>query len=168
MRYAGHSEIPSDGWSKGRLADQQAVTACVRAAVHEAEAQARVSVDTLVVGIGGSGVEGCNARGIYEFGRPRPITIDDMAYAVERSEQVRLEEDRIILHLFPQDFTLDGRAGKRYPRRLHLFAPGGQRSHHYVFGAGTLRDPARRAASVLWRRGIHVRAGGHRLCVGEP
>ena len=74
------------------------------------------AVDLVVVGIGGSGVEGCNSRGIYEFGRPRPVTLDDMAYAVERSEQVRLEEDRIILHLFPQDFTLDGRAGKRYPR----------------------------------------------------
>ena len=47
LRYAGHSEVPSDGWSKGRLADQQAVTTCVRAAVREAEAQARVSVDTL-------------------------------------------------------------------------------------------------------------------------
>jgi cell division protein FtsA len=39
-----------------------------------------------------------------------------MAYAIQRSEQVRLEEDRMILHLFPQDFTLDGRSGKRYPR----------------------------------------------------
>src|SRR5258708_12634534 len=39
-----------------------------------------------------------------------------MGYAVERSEQVRLEDDRAILHLFPQDFTLDGRSGKRYPR----------------------------------------------------
>ena len=63
-----------------------------------------------------SSVDGCNSRGIYEFGRPRPVTLDDMAYAVERGEHVRLEEDRMILHLFPQDFTLDGRAGKRYPR----------------------------------------------------
>lgn len=116
LRYASHSEVPSEGWHKGRLADQKAVTACVHAAVHEAESQAQVSVDTLVVGIGGSSVDGCNSRGIYEFGRPRPVTLDDMSYAVERSEQVRLEEDRMILHLFPQDFTLDGRAGKRYPR----------------------------------------------------
>jgi cell division protein FtsA len=73
-------------------------------------------VDALVAGLGGSSIDGCNSRGIYEFGRPRPITIDDMEYAVARSEHVRLEEDRQILHLFPQDFTLDGRAGKRYPR----------------------------------------------------
>jgi len=116
LRYAAHSEIPSDGWSKGRLADQQAVTTCVRAAVREAEKLASLSLDAVVVGLGGASVDGCNSRGIYEFGRPRPVTLDDMAYAVERSEQVRLEEDRMILHLFPQDFTLDGRSGKRYPR----------------------------------------------------
>jgi cell division protein FtsA len=116
LRYAGHSQVPSAGWSKGKLADHEAVTACVRDAVREAEAQARVSVDALVVGLGGASVDGLNSRGIYEFGRPRPVTLDDMAYAVERSEQVRLEEDRMILHLFPQDFTLDGRSGKRYPR----------------------------------------------------
>ena len=52
-----------------------------------------------------------------------------MAYAVERSEQVRLEDDRMILHLFPQDFTLDGRSGKRYPRGFRLLTPGSQRSH---------------------------------------
>jgi cell division protein FtsA len=116
LRYAGHGEVPSDGWSKGRLADQQAVTTCVRAVVQQSEKQAGVPVDALVVGIGGSGIEGINSRGIYEFGRPRPVTLDDMEYAVARSEHVRLEEDRMILHLFPQDFTLDGRAGKRYPR----------------------------------------------------
>jgi cell division protein FtsA len=116
LRYLGHSEAPSSGWHKGRLADQLAVTACTQAVVREAEKHAGISVDGLVVGIGGASVEGCHSRGIYEFGRPRSVSIDDMTYAVERSEQVRLEEDRMLLHLFPQDFTLDGRSGKRYPR----------------------------------------------------
>ncbi len=116
LRYLGHSETSSRGWHKGRLADQEAVSACTRDVVQAAEAQAGVSVDALVLGVGGASVEGCHSRGIYEFGRPRAIGLDDMAYAVERSEQVRLEEDRMILHLFPQDFTLDGRSGKRYPR----------------------------------------------------
>ncbi len=116
LRYLGHGEVPSSGWQKGRLADQQALTRSVQEAVHQAEAEARVIVDAMVVGIGGSSIDGHNSRGIYEFGRPRPISLEDMAYAVERSEQVRLEDDRAILHLFPQDFTLDGRSGKRYPR----------------------------------------------------
>ena len=71
----------------------------------------------MVVGIGGSSVDGHNSRGLYEFGRPRA----DHASTTwptrwSAAEQVRLEEDRMILQLFPQDFTLDGRSGKRYPR----------------------------------------------------
>jgi len=116
LRYLIHTQVESSGWSKGRLADQQAVTDCVRHVVRASEVKAGVSVEAVVVGIGGSGVDGSNSRGVYEFGRPRAVTLDDMAYAVERSEHVRLEDDRMILHLFPQDFTLDGRSGKRYPR----------------------------------------------------
>ena len=116
LRYLGHGEVASRGWQKGRLADQEALTNTVREVVQQAEAEARVTVEAMVVGMGGLSIEGHNSRGIYEFGRPRAISIEDMAYAVERAEQVRLEDDRAILHLFPQDFTLDGRSGKRYPR----------------------------------------------------
>ncbi|HYL37868.1 MAG TPA: cell division protein FtsA [Bryobacteraceae bacterium] len=116
LRYLGHGEVASTGWSKSRVADQQAVTACVQAAVRRAEYEAKAVVDAMVVGVGGGTIDGHNIRGLYEFGRPRPVTLEDMAYAVERSELVRLEEDRMILQLFPQDFTLDGRSGKRYPR----------------------------------------------------
>jgi cell division protein FtsA len=116
LRFLGHGEVPSAGWHKSRLTDQQALTRAVQDAVRQAETEAHVVVDAMVVGVGGVTIDGHNSRGIYEFGRPRPISIEDMAYAVERSEQVRLEDDRAILHLFPQDFTLDGRSGKRYPR----------------------------------------------------
>jgi cell division protein FtsA len=116
LRYLGHGEVASTGWHKSRVADQQALTASVQAAVRRAEFEAQVAVDGIVVGVGGTSVDGHNVRGLYEFGRPRAVTLEDMTYAVERSEHVRLEEDRMILQLFPQDFTLDGRSGKRYPR----------------------------------------------------
>jgi cell division protein FtsA len=116
LRYLAHSEVASIGWNKSRLSDQQALTVCVRSAVRQAEERARVPVDSMVVGVGGSAVDGHNSHGLNELGRPRPVTLQDMTYAMERSELGRLEEDRMILHLFPQDFTLDGRSGKRYPR----------------------------------------------------
>ncbi len=116
LRYLGHGEVASTGWHRGRVADQPALTASVQAAVQRAEFEAKVAVDAIVVGVGGSSIDGHNVRGLYEFGRPRAVTLEDMAYAVQRAELVRLEEDRMILQLFPQDFTLDGRSGKRYPR----------------------------------------------------
>src|SRR5439155_24545970 len=57
------------------------------------------------------------SRGLYEFGRPREVDAEDLVYAVELAADVRLERDRMLLHLLPQDFTLDGRAGFRRPHK---------------------------------------------------
>lgn len=116
MRYLGHAAVPSIGWSKGRISDQVGATDCVRAAITEAERRAQVSVESAVVGVGGSSIEGTNGRGLYEFGRPREIDPGDLNYAVELASKVRLHEDRTVLQVAPQDFTLDGRAGYRNPR----------------------------------------------------
>lgn len=116
IRLLGAGESVSRGWSKGRLSDQTAVAASIQQAVHEAETQAQVTVEAAVVGIGGVTIEGCNSRGLYEFGRPREIDPGDLGYAVELASKVRLREDRLVLQVLPQDFTLDGRAGYRNPK----------------------------------------------------
>ena len=115
VRYLGYGEVESAGWNKGRLSDQPALSECIRLAVQEAESRAQASVDQLVVGIGGPGIEGMNSRGLYEFGRPRQISQDEIAYAIEKASRGRLEQGRMLLQVLPQDFTLDGRAGYRYP-----------------------------------------------------
>jgi cell division protein FtsA len=70
-----------------------------------------------VIGIGGS-VTGMNSRGLYEFGRRREIEADDLRYAIELGARVRLEDDRQVLQICPQDFTVDGRAGYRNPKGI--------------------------------------------------
>jgi cell division protein FtsA len=116
LRFLGHGDIESIGWQKGRIADPIAVSTCIQAAVQQAELEAQTAVDALVAGIGGSSIEaGCN-RGIYEFRRPSPITQDELSFAAERASRVQLSPDQTLLHVFPQDFTVDGRAGFRNPR----------------------------------------------------
>ncbi len=117
LRFLGAGEVPSAGWSKGRLTDQGALAECIMAAVSEAEHHAQTQVDAVVAGVGGTHIRGANSRGVYEFGRPREVEIEDLSYAVELASRVRLEDDRLLLHVLPQDFTLDGRAGYRKPRR---------------------------------------------------
>lgn len=117
LRFLGSGEVSSAGWSKGRLTDQGALAECIMAAVSEAEHQAETQLDAVVAGIGGWNIHGANSRGVYEFGRPREVEMEDLSYAVELASRVRLEDDRLLLHVLPQDFTLDGRAGYRKPRR---------------------------------------------------
>lgn len=117
LRFLGYGEAPVNAWNRSRLADQEALTQSIRFALHEAELRAQVSPESVVIGIGGC-VSGVNSRGVYEFGRRREIEPDDLRYAVELAARVRLEEDRQVLQICPQDFTLDGRAGYRNPKGI--------------------------------------------------
>ncbi|MDZ4800345.1 MAG: cell division protein FtsA [Bryobacteraceae bacterium] len=116
FRYIGHAEQPSAGWVKGRLSDAGAVSEVIRKTIAEVEKRAGISIDSATVGMGGATIEGSNTRGLYEFGRRRDIDSSDLTYAVELASKIRLQEDREVLQVAPQDFTVDGRAGFRNPR----------------------------------------------------
>ena len=117
IRYLSHGLAHGAGWAKGRVIDQDALAESIRAAVVDAERGAHLSVESVTIGVGGIGISGAQGRGLYEFGRPREVDAEDMAFAVKRASQVLLEPDRMLLHVLPQDFTLDGRAGFRKPHK---------------------------------------------------
>ncbi|HLK68197.1 MAG TPA: cell division protein FtsA [Bryobacteraceae bacterium] len=118
IRFLGYSAVDSQGWNKGRIADQQAVTESVLAALREAEAMVGVSVGSAVVGMGGPTLRGANGRGVVELGHVREVEQRDVNRVVERASRVQLQEDRMILQMFPQDFVVDDHPGHRDPRRM--------------------------------------------------
>jgi cell division protein FtsA len=118
IRLIGCAEVPSRGWAKGRIADQTALCESVLAAAEEVERQAGAVIEGVVAGMAGGTILGQDARWVYEFGRPREIEASDLAYAIKRASQVQLSEDRCVLQVLPQDFTVDGRAGYRNPKGI--------------------------------------------------
>jgi cell division protein FtsA len=118
MRFLGCAAVRSEGWVKGRIADQGAVADCIATALHEAEASAGVSVESAVVGMGGQSVRGANGRGVLELGYVREIEQRDVNRVVDRASRVQLQEDRMVLQLFPQDFVVDDHPGHRDPRKM--------------------------------------------------
>ncbi len=143
VRLVGAGAARSQGWKRGRITDQNAVSEAVQQAIREAEASAQVAVESAVFGVGGGGVSSSNARGGYEIGFPREIDQNDIIRVVERASRVQLQEDEMLLHLFPQDFTVDGRTGHRNPRgmigsRLEVFVhlvTASAHEHHGLVGA---------------------------------
>lgn len=115
FHFLGFGAAESKGWVRGRVHDQAAITESVRAAVQTAERAAGIPVAGAVIGVGGTTIQGDNIRGVYEFGRRREVENEDLGYAVDLASRVRLEEDRYLLQVLPQDFTIDGRAGFRNP-----------------------------------------------------
>ena len=118
LRFLGCSAVPSQGWLKGRIADQRAVSASILAALGQAEAAAGTAIESVVVGLGGPTIRGANSRGVLELGYVREIEQPDINRVVNRASHVQLQEDRMLLQLFPQDFVVDDHPGHRNPRKM--------------------------------------------------
>jgi len=118
LRLLGCAAASSEGWSKGRIIDQRAVGESMIVALSEAEAAAGVSVESAVVGMGGLTLRGANGRGVLELGRVREIEQRDVNRVVNRAARVQLQEDQMLLQLFPQDFVVEDHPGHRDPRRM--------------------------------------------------
>lgn len=117
LRLVGYGEAPSRGWIKGCVSDPKALTESLLAAIRDAESRAQLSPElgSAVLGIGGPTINGVNTRGFYEVGYPREIGQADVHHAVERASGVVLPADHMLLHVAPQDFSVDGRPGHRNP-----------------------------------------------------
>jgi cell division protein FtsA len=117
LRFRGHGEARAQGWTRGRITDQPAAAESILAAIKEAEKNAQLSVESAAVGIGAN-VRGANCRGFHDLGRLRAVDQRDVNRAVNRASRVQMPEDRMILHLLPQDFVVDGHPGHRDPRKM--------------------------------------------------
>ena len=118
IRFVGASVVESQGWVKGRIADQQAVAESILAALRDADGSASGALQSVVVGMGGPTVRGANGRGVLELGYVREVQQTDVRRVMERASRVQLMEDRMVLQLFPQDFVVDGHPGHRDPRKM--------------------------------------------------
>jgi len=118
LRFLGCGCSPAAGWAKSRIVDQQAVSRSILAAVEQAEAMAGVHVETAVAGIGGFSVRGASNKGKVDLARPREIEQRDVNRAMERAMRVRLEDDRMLLHVLPQAFVVDDQEDCQDPRHM--------------------------------------------------
>ncbi len=115
MRWAGHGVAASRGWHRGQISDQDGVAASIREAMDGARKSSGFDIDSAVVGVGGPTVRSQQGRGVYDFGHPRRISREDLAYAVKLAAMAPLEEDRALLQVLPQDFTVDGQSPTLHP-----------------------------------------------------
>jgi cell division protein FtsA len=118
LRVIGIGQAESQGWVKGRIADQRAASDAILRAVREAESTAQVTVESAVAGMGGPTVRGANSRAAIEVGRKREIEQRDVSRVIDHSSRVLLHEDRMLLQACLQDFVVDDHPGHRDPRGM--------------------------------------------------
>ena len=98
IRFRGYGQAVSHGWSKGRIVDQNAASQSILTALQEAEKDAQVSVESVVLGVGAN-VRGANCRGFLDLGRLREFLMSRM-YRYWKVNRTRSQARRILAEMF--------------------------------------------------------------------
>jgi cell division protein FtsA len=108
----GFGIAESRGVRKGAIINLDAAVESIKKSVNEAEATAGCEVETVYVGLSGPHIKSFNSRGVTSIPtRSREINGDDVRRVIETARAVAISTDREIVHILPQEFTVDDQCG---------------------------------------------------------
>ncbi|HLQ85739.1 MAG TPA: cell division protein FtsA [Salinisphaeraceae bacterium] len=128
LEIIGLGSAPSRGMKKGMVVNIESTTDSIRRAVEEAELMAGCRIQSVYCGISGAHVQSHNSPGIVAV-RNREVSESDIERVVDAACAVRLPSDHKILHVLPQEFSVDdnegiqepvGMSGVRLEARVHI------------------------------------------------
>jgi cell division protein FtsA len=112
----GVGSAPSRGLRKGVVVNIDFTVEAIRQAIAEAEQMAGVEVSAAYAGIAGGHIRAVNTRGVVPVGnKDREVSGADVERALDAARAINLAQDREIVHVLPQTFTVDEQEGIREP-----------------------------------------------------
>ena len=112
LELIGIGQSESKGLKKGMLVDLEEAVKSVKRAIEEAELMAGVSIESAYVGVAGGHIKSLNSRGAIAVGnKTREVRKDDIYRVIDAARAISIPADRTIIHLLPQEFTIDGQDG---------------------------------------------------------
>ncbi len=112
----GCGQSRHDGARRGVIANLDEISEAVHVAAEEAEAMASTPVETAVVGIGGTPIQGNpSTASVPVTGRDHTVIQEDLQRALTACAQVSIPEDFRVLDIISCGYALDGQPGMDYP-----------------------------------------------------
>jgi cell division protein FtsA len=104
----------SKGMDKGGVNDLNLVVQSVKRAIHEMELMADCSVSSVFMAISGRHVKCQNESGMVPINN-QEVTQEDVDNVVHAARSVPIAAERRLLHVLPQEFTIDVQEGIKNP-----------------------------------------------------
>jgi cell division protein FtsA len=111
LRVLGVGQAAARGVRKGAVIDLDTAAESVAEAVDIAEQMAGIPIDSAVVGVAGGHITSQNSRGVVAVAARGEVRDQDVHRAIEAARAVSVPSDRQIVHVLPQQFTVDGQEG---------------------------------------------------------
>ena len=108
-------QSPSDGLRGGVVINIEKTVNSIRRAIDEAEKMATMEIHEVVVGVAGSHIASFNNRGQVPVRNRNEICQADIDRVLDYAATVKLPEDQEIIHVLPQQFTVDEQEGIQDP-----------------------------------------------------
>ncbi len=108
----GVGTAPSEGINRGVVVNIEKTVNSITQAVAAAEQQSGIRIERVIVGIAGDHIRAEQTRSVVTISNPnREITAHDVARLLEDARSMALPPDRLIMHLIPQEYIVDGHDG---------------------------------------------------------
>ena len=134
LHVIGIGNSPSDGLRRGVVVDVEKTVQSLTAAVREAELMAGVQVEGVHAGIAGEHISSLDSDGAIAVSG-REVTSMDRERTIAAARTVAIPFDREVLHVLPQEFSVDDQGGIRNP--VGMFGVRLGTTVHIVTGAVT-------------------------------
>ena len=115
---AGVGSHPSHGLKRGVVVNIEKTVDSIEKAVEKAERMSGHRIEKVVVGIAGGHVKGMTGRGMVTL-REKEVTPGDVERVIESANALVIPAEREIIHVIPQEYTVDRESGIKDPLGIH-------------------------------------------------
>lgn len=108
----GHGQSTAEGLRRGIVVDMDKAVKSIRKAIDDAQLVSGIDIDRVTVGIAGEHIRSIDSHGVIAVGRSdHEITRADTHRAIEAARAVAIPVDREIIHVIPQEYSVDDQSG---------------------------------------------------------
>ncbi|MDG3089054.1 cell division protein FtsA [Vibrio hannami] len=146
----GAGSSPSRGMDKGGVNDLESVVKSVQRAVDQAEMMAECKISNVYISLSGKHIASRIEKGMGAISEEE-VSQDDMDRVIHTAKSIKIGEEQRILHVIPQEFTIDYQEGIKNPLGL-----SGVRMEVSVHLISCHNDMARNIIKAVERCGLKV------------
>jgi cell division protein FtsA len=120
IRIIGTGVVPSTGMQKGLVVNIKEATQSIQSSVRKAELMSGHKIESAYIGVTGRHITSVNNRGAVSISKgDKLVRADDLKRVMKNAQNIKVPEDRRLLHIIPRGFALDGQTGVKNPVGMH-------------------------------------------------
>lgn len=119
LEILGAASCPTEGMRKGAVVNVDATVRSIREAVAAVEKMTGLTVGPVFAGVSGPLIKSFNSHAAISVKNEREVTDEDVTRVLELAKAVELPNDREVLHVLTQEFSVDDMEGISDPRGMN-------------------------------------------------